>query len=84
MPVQNPKKWTAETPELYELIIHLFSADESEKPLQTIRQRVGFRCVELKNGNITVNGVPIFFRGVNRHDHHSQLGRAVFYTTSCL
>lgn len=77
MAVRNPRKWTAETPELYNLTIQLFSADKSDKPLQTMRLRVGFRCVELKNGNITVNGIPILFRGVNRHDHHSRFGRAV-------
>jgi beta-galactosidase len=77
MAIQNPRKWTAETPELYGLNIYLFSTDETDKPLQSIRQRVGFRSVELKNGNITVNGVPILFRGANRHDHHSHLGRAL-------
>lgn len=77
MAVRNPRKWTAETPELYSLTIQLFSVDKSDKPLQAIRQRVGFRCVELKKGNITVNGIPILFRGVNRHDHHSRFGRAV-------
>lgn len=74
--VQNPRKWTAETPELYCLNICLF-LDKSDKPLQTVSHCVGFRCVELKNGNITVNGTPILFRGVNRHDHHSHFGRAV-------
>lgn len=75
--VRNPRKWTAETPELYNLDICLSSVDKNDKPLQIIRHRVGFRSVELKNGNITVNGIPILFRGVNRHDHNSQSGRAV-------
>jgi beta-galactosidase len=72
--VSNPVKWTAETPYLYELEITL---TKDGKLLHSIRQKVGFRKVELKNGNITVNGVPILLRGVNRHDHHPLLGRAV-------
>lgn len=73
IPVKNPKKWTAETPYLYSVEI---SVDTGSDP-QTVRQRVGFRKVELKNGLITVNGRPIRLRGVNRHDHHPRYGRAV-------
>lgn len=72
--VQNPRKWTAETPNLYNLTIALGIRNTA---VQTISQRVGFRKVELKNGNITVNGTPVMFRGVNRHDHHPLFGRAV-------
>jgi len=72
--VPNPKKWTAETPELYNLSISL--SDEAGT-CQTIRQVVGFRQVEIKKGNLLVNGQPILLRGVNRHDHHPDLGRAV-------
>ena len=73
--VSKPVKWTAETPYLYELEMGLSTKDD--RPLHTVRQRIGFRKVELKNGNITVNGVTILLRGVNRHDHHPLLGRAV-------
>lgn len=75
--VTNPKKWTAETPYLYQLELSFYATSHETKPLQTIYQRVGFRTVELKNGLIAVNGQPILLRGVNRHDHHPQLGRAV-------
>ncbi|KAL2869002.1 putative beta-galactosidase [Aspergillus lucknowensis] len=74
LPVQNPRKWTAETPNLYDLEISL-TIDGN--PLQKITHRVGFRQVEILNGTITVNGTPILFRGVNRHDHHPLHGRAV-------
>ena len=40
---------------------------------------IGFRTVEIKKGNLLVNGVPIMFRGVNRHEFHTDLGRAVTY-----
>lgn len=76
IPVKSPRKWTAETPHLYDLSICIRSAVD-EEPLQKIKHRVGFRQVEIKKGNITVNGQPILFRGANRHDHHPQFGRAV-------
>jgi beta-galactosidase len=72
--VENPRKWTAETPNLYGLSIRL---GNGARTLQIIRHVVGFRNVEIKNGNLTVNGKAILLRGVNRHDHHPQLGRAV-------
>ncbi|KAL4932488.1 putative beta-galactosidase [Aspergillus undulatus] len=76
LPVNDPKKWTAETPDLYDLEI-ILSNPAAGATLQKITHRVGFRQVEIQNGNITVNGRPILFRGVNRHDHHPLHGRAV-------
>ena len=76
LPVEGPIVWTAEEPYLYSLRITIRNEYEKED-IQTIQQRVGFRQVEIRNGNITVNGKPIMFRGVNRHDHHPLLGRAV-------
>lgn len=75
VPVANPKKWSAEQPYLYEVEM-LLTIRGSNKPSK-ITQRVGFRKVERKGGLITVNGKAIQFRGVNRHDHHPLLGRAV-------
>ncbi|PTU20377.1 hypothetical protein P175DRAFT_0481708 [Aspergillus ochraceoroseus IBT 24754] len=75
--VPSPKKWTAETPNLYNLEISLTTTEDPAKRLQKVTHRVGFRQVEIINGNITVNGTPLLFRGVNRHDHHPLFGRAV-------
>ncbi|WP_249869129.1 glycoside hydrolase family 2 TIM barrel-domain containing protein [Oceanobacillus saliphilus] len=75
IPLTSPKKWTAETPYLYHLLI-LFK-DGNDNVLEVIPTKVGFRQVELKDGLIQVNGVPILFKGVNRHEHHPDLGRAV-------
>ncbi|CAG8030575.1 unnamed protein product, partial [Penicillium nalgiovense] len=75
LPVANPKKWSAEQPYLYEVEM-LLTPRGSNKPF-TITQRIGFRKVERKGGLITVNGKAIQLRGVNRHDHHPLLGRAV-------
>ncbi|KAJ5385837.1 Glycoside hydrolase family 2 N-terminal [Penicillium cosmopolitanum] len=72
--VLYPRKWTAETPYLYDLSIDLIAPNC--KP-QVIHHKVGFRQVELLNGNITVNGKAILFRGVNHHDFHPLDGRAV-------
>ena len=58
--VKDPLLWNAETPNLYTLII----GTEHE----TITERVGFRSVCLKDGVVYLNGAPIKFRGVNRHE----------------
>ncbi|KAG7130368.1 Evolved beta-galactosidase subunit alpha like protein [Verticillium longisporum] len=71
LPVKNPHKWTAETPYLYTLLLGF--------PGCVIPQRVGFRRTELIDGVFCVNGEPIKLRGVNRHEHHPDSGRAVPY-----
>ena len=72
--ISKPLKWTAEHPNLYHLRITLTAKGQT---LQVIHQPVGFRTVELKQGLIHINGRSIHLRGVNRHDHHPQYGRAV-------
>ena len=66
--------WTAETPNLYTVLITLKAGG---KILSFRSLKTGFRTIELKNGNILVNGVPILFKGVNRHEFHADLGRAI-------
>ncbi|WP_328767839.1 glycoside hydrolase family 2 TIM barrel-domain containing protein [Streptomyces sp. NBC_00286] len=61
--------WTAETPKLYDGVL----ATEGEK----IPLRIGFRTVVLEDGLIKVNGMPILFKGVNRHEWHPERGRAL-------
>ncbi|MFC1716490.1 beta-galactosidase subunit alpha [Candidatus Poribacteria bacterium] len=72
--VKNPEKWSAESPYLYSLLITL--KDDQGNVLEVAPCNVGFRSVELKNGSMLVNGVPIMIKGVNRHDHHPDLGKA--------
>ncbi|MCX7795337.1 MAG: beta-galactosidase subunit alpha [bacterium] len=74
-PIDNPRKWSAEDPYLYNLVITL--KDEKNNILEVIPNKVGFRKVELKDGLFLVNGVPIKLKGVNRHEHHPDFGRAV-------
>jgi len=73
--VDSPAKWSAESPELYTLLLAL--KDRKGKVIEVIPARIGFRSVELKGGNFLVNGVAIKLKGVNRHEHHPDLGRAV-------
>lgn len=73
--ISSPIKWSAETPYLYSLIAML--KDSQDKVIEIIPIKVGFRTVELKDGNFLVNGVPIMLKGVNRHEIHPDLGRAV-------
>ncbi len=75
IPVANPMKWTAETPYLYKLLVTL--RDDLGRVLSVQQCSVGFRQVEVRNGNLLVNGVPIKIKGVNRHEMHPDLGRAV-------
>jgi len=75
--VINPKKWTAETPNLYSLGLELI--DVKGNVIQAISHKVGFRKVELKNGLFLVNGKAIKFKGVNRHDFDMKTGRYVTY-----
>lgn len=71
-PVENPLKWTAESPNLYHLVISLDGTS-------FVAHRIGFRQVEIKDGLIKVNGQRIVLKGANRHEHHPKFGRAVPY-----
>lgn len=74
IPVADPLKWTAETPNLYQLLVTLY---DGESEIDSMPVNVGFRKVEMKGENLLVNGVPILFKGVNRHETHPDLGRAI-------
>ncbi len=73
--VKNPLKWTAETPNLYTLTLSLIN--DKNQVVETIRCNVGFRSVEIKNGQFLINGKPVRFRGVNRHEHDPETGRTI-------
>ncbi len=68
--VPGVKPWTAETPNLYRLVVEL--TDAKGKVIQSTAQSIGFRTVAIKNGLVSVNGKPITIRGVNRHEHDPQ------------
>ena len=76
-PVANPKKWSAEEPNLY--IVVLVLKDSSGKIIETERCNFGFRKVEIKGGQLLVNGKAIYIKGVNRHEHDPNMGKAIPY-----
>ena len=63
--VDNPNKWTAETPYLYTLRATL---KEGGKVTEVVPLKVGFRKIELKNSQLLVNGQPVLFKGADRHE----------------
>jgi beta-galactosidase len=67
--------WSAETPHLYKLLLTL--KDSAGKVVEVIPANVGFRTVEIKEGNLLVNGRRILFKGVNRHETDPDLGQAI-------
>ena len=73
--VKNPLKWSAETPNLYKLLITL--KNEAGKVLEVIPANIGFRKVEIKDGNLLVNGRRVLIKGVNRHEHDPDLGQVL-------
>jgi len=75
--VENPRKWSAEQPHLYTLLLTL--RDERGLELEVERCRVGFRKVEVRDGKVLINGVPVLFRGVNRHEHDDVRGKAITF-----
>ena len=63
--VANAKAWTAETPNLYTLFIYL---KQGNKTLEVIKKKIGFRHIEIKGGQLLVNGQPILIKGADRHE----------------
>lgn len=73
--VDNPDLWTAETPNLYTLLLSVVSGD---RVIEVIPTRIGFREIEIDDrGRFLVNGKPVLMRGVNRHEHEPDVGHAV-------
>lgn len=73
--IANPLKWTAETPDLYTLVMSL--KNDEGKTIETVSCKVGFRSIEIKDGQLLINGHPIRLRGVNRHEHNPRTGRSI-------
>ena len=65
--VGNVKQWSAETPNLYRLVIEV--KDTKDQLLSATSRNIGFRTVEMRNGEVQVNGRRVMFKGVNRHEH---------------
>jgi beta-galactosidase len=76
IPVTAPRKWSAEDPYLYKLLLTLKDVSTGAT-LEVIPANVGFRKVEIKNGRFMVNGKPILVKGVNRHEHSEITGKVI-------
>jgi len=72
--VTNAKQWSAEIPNLYELIITLKNGGNV---VEVLRQDVGFRTVEIKDGVLLINGKYVYLKGANLHEHHDVKGHVV-------
>ncbi|HLP04662.1 MAG TPA: glycoside hydrolase family 2 TIM barrel-domain containing protein [Paludibacter sp.] len=73
--VANPLKWSAEFPNLYTMVLSLVDGNGTTVEMES--GRVGFRQFELKSGQMLVNGKPVLFRGVNRHESDPVHGYAL-------
>nr|WP_315221886.1 glycoside hydrolase family 2 TIM barrel-domain containing protein [uncultured Flavobacterium sp.] len=73
--VNNPKKWSAEIPNLYQITFLL--KDKKGNIVEVINQNIGFRKVEIKGGQLLVNGKAIYIKGVNRHETDPVTGQTI-------
>jgi len=73
--IPQVKKWTAETPNLYKLLITL--TDNKGATLEATSLDIGFRSVEIKNAQLLINGIAVTFKGVNLHEHDAITGHVV-------
>jgi len=75
--VPCPHKWSAESPYLYRVVVCLLNTDGTV--LDSEAYQVGFRVIEIDQGQLKLNGKALLIRGVNRHEHHPEKGHAVSY-----
>lgn len=75
--IQNPKKWSAEVPNLYTLLLILKDAEGNITEVKS--SKIGFRSIEFseENSKLLINGKETYVYGVNRHDHHPVKGKAM-------
>jgi beta-galactosidase len=69
------KKWSAESPDLYSLVISL--KDKNGKTFECVSTKIGFRKVEIVNSQLLINGVAIYIKGTNMHEHNDVTGHVI-------
>ena len=72
--IKKVQQWSAENPKLYRILVAL---KKNGNTIQVIHQNAGFRKVEIKNGQLLVNGKAIYLKGVNRHEHDPVTGHVI-------
>lgn len=75
MPVERPLLWSAETPNLYRVVVVL--KDKNGAEIEAEACDIGFRKVEISQGLLKLNGKPLLIRGTNRHEHHPVNGQVM-------
>jgi beta-galactosidase len=73
--ISSPLKWTAETPNLYTLLLTL--KDEKGTIVESTSHKIGFRKIEINDGQLFVNGKKIYIKGVNLHEFNTNTGNVV-------
>ena len=73
-PVEHPELWSAEKPTLYTLQLEV---RENGKTIETVREQVGIRRVEIKDALLLINGRRVVLNGVNRHEFNHRTGRTI-------
>ncbi|MBQ9231560.1 MAG: hypothetical protein IJ190_10365 [Prevotella sp.] len=73
--VDKPRLWSVENPNLYTLLMQLQNADG--ETIEQVTQQVGFRTIQMADGQLLINGQPIKIRGVNRHEHDPHKARVM-------
>ena len=73
--IENPLKWTAETPNLYSLVISLKNTEG--ETTEVLTSKIGFRKIEIKDAVFYINGVAVTIKGVNRHEHDQYNGHVI-------
>ena len=74
MHIIDPAKWSAETPNLYKLVLCL---ETDEGLIEAVSTNVGFRKVEIRDGNLWINGEYVYIKGVNAHEHDPDTGQYI-------
>lgn len=73
--ISNPAKWTAETPNLYTMLLEL--KDAQGKIIEVTSAKIGFRKIEITDGQFFINGKKVIFKGVNLHEFNTHAGNVV-------
>lgn len=73
--VAEPRLWSAEEPNLYQLVVTLHNP--AGEAIESTRISTGFRRVEIGGNELRINGKAVLIKGVNRHEHDDTTGKAV-------
>lgn len=73
--IKKPAKWSAETPNLYTLLLSLY--DKNDTLVEITRHKIGFRQVEIRGRELLINGKVVLLKGVNRHEHEDTTGKTI-------